>query len=116
MARFRAVLQEIEEEAAAEIGGGDLEAAVRHAYERHVAKAILELTGYAKAAGSIVTGYVISSGSGLVTFSLKGLAAEIGGPAVGSAPGAAMGIHEIFRQRRSRGWVTVRNKIIGLDS
>jgi len=115
MARFRAVLREIEEEAAAEAGGGDLEAAARHIYERHSAAAVPELTGFAKAAGTIVAGYVISSGSGLVTFGLKGLAADLASAAVGSVPGALMGVREVFRQRRSRGWMTVRNKIISLD-
>ena len=33
-----------------------------------------------------------------------------------SVPGAIMGVREVIRQRRSRGWVTVRNKIIGVDS
>jgi hypothetical protein len=40
MTRFRAVLGEIEHEAAAEAVGGDLEAAAHHAYERHLAGAV----------------------------------------------------------------------------
>ena len=72
MARFRAVLKEIEDEAAAEAISGDLEAAVRHSYERHNAATVPQLTGFGKAAGTIVAGYVISSGSSLVTFGLKG--------------------------------------------
>jgi hypothetical protein len=58
---------------------------------------------------------VIGSGSGLVTFGLKGLPADLASTAVSSAPGAFMGVREVFRQRRSRGWVTVSNKIIGMD-
>lgn len=50
-----------------------------------------------------------------MTFGLKGLAADLASAAVGTAPGAFMGVREVFRQRRSRGWVTVRNKIIGRD-
>jgi hypothetical protein len=116
MARFRAVLRDIEDEAAAEAGTGDLEAAVHHAYERHGAAAVPRLTGFGRAAATIVVGYVISSGSGLVTLGLKGLAADLASAAVGSVPGAVMGVREVVRQRRSRGWVTVRNTIIGLDS
>jgi hypothetical protein len=112
MARFRAVLREIEAEAAAEAAQGDLEAAVHHAHERHSAAAVPELAGLGKAVGTIVAGEVISCGSGLATFGLKGLAADLASAAVGAAPGAFMGIHEVSRQRRSRGWVTVRNKII----
>jgi hypothetical protein len=114
MARFRAELRKIEEEAAAEASSGDLEAAAHHAYERHNAAAVPKLTGLGRAAGTIVAGYVISSGSGLVTLGVKGLGGDLVSAAVGSAPGAFMGIREVFRQRKSRGWVTVRNKIIGL--
>lgn len=116
MARFRAVLRDIEDEAAAEAGTGDLEAAVRHAYEWHSAAAVPRLTGFGRAASTIVVGYVISSGSGLVTFGLKGLGADLASAAVGSVPGAVMGVREVVRQRQSRGWVTVRNTIIGLNS
>jgi hypothetical protein len=115
MARFRAVLAEIEQEAAAEARTGDLEAAVRHVYERHSAAATPEPAGLARAAGTMVAGYVISAGSGLATFGLKGLAADLASATVGAVPGTFMGVREVFRQRRSRGWVTVRNKIIGLD-
>jgi len=114
MVRFRGVLQEIEQKASVEVSGGDLEAAVRHAYERHSAKAVPQLTGYTQAAAVIVLGYVISNGSDLATFGLKGLAANLATAAVGSVPGAAMSIREVSRQRRSRGWVTVRNRIIGV--
>jgi hypothetical protein len=116
MARFRRVLEEIEEEAAVEVSGGGLEAAVRHAYERHNFKAIPQLTGYIRAAAVTVVGYVIGCGSALATFGLKGLAANLASAGVGSAPGAAMGIRAVSRQRRSRGWVTVRNRIIGVTS
>jgi hypothetical protein len=64
----------------------------------------------------VVAGYLISGGSGLMTFGLEGLAADLAGAAVGSVPGAFMGVREVVRQRKSRGWVTVRNKIIGLDA
>ena len=104
----------IEEEAAAEASGGDLEAAAGHAYERHSAAAVPKLTGLGRAAGTIVAGYVISGGSGLVTFGVKGLGGDLISAAVGSAPGALMGAREVFRRRKSKGWVTVRNRIIGL--
>jgi hypothetical protein len=104
MARFRAVLRNIEEETAAEADGGDLEAAVRHAYERHSAAAVPELSGFARAGGTIVVGYLIGGGSGLMTFGLKGIAADLASAAVGSVPGGFMGVREVFRRRKSRGW------------
>jgi hypothetical protein len=49
-----------------------------------------------------------------MTFGLQGLAADLATAAVGSVPGAFMAVREVRRQRKSQGWVTVRNKIIGL--
>jgi hypothetical protein len=69
-----------------------------------------------RATATIAAGYVISSGSGLMTFGLKGLSADLASAAAGAAPGAFLGVRQVCRQRRSRGWVTVRNKIIGLDA
>lgn len=115
MARFRAKLSEIEAEAADEASGGDLEAAVRHVYERQSAAAVPQLTGLGQAAVATVVGYVISSGTGLMTFGLKGLPADLADAAVGAAPGAFLGVRQVYRQRKSRAWVTVRNKIIGLN-
>jgi hypothetical protein len=40
MLRFRAVLREVEEEASAEAASGDIEAAVHHVYEKHLASAV----------------------------------------------------------------------------
>ena len=91
MARFRAKLRDIEDEAAAGASGGDLEAAVRHAYERHSAAAVPKLTGVGRAAATIVAGYVISSGSGLMTFGLKAVPADLASAAAGSAPGRSSG-------------------------
>jgi hypothetical protein len=59
---------------------------------------------------------VISSGSGLMTFGLKGLSADLASAAAGAAPGAFLGVRQVYRQRRSRDRVTVRNKIISLDA
>ena len=87
-----------------------------HAYERHSAAVVPPAHRIRQGRGTIMAGYLISSGSGLVTFGLKGLAADFASAAVGAVPGAFMGVREVVRQRRSRGWVTVRNKIIGLDS
>jgi len=76
---------------------------MRHAYERLSARAVLDLAGFGKAASTIVVGYLISGGSGLVTFGLKGIASDLASAAIGSAPGAFLGIRQVIRQRRSRG-------------
>jgi hypothetical protein len=51
-----------------------------------------------------------------MTFGLQAVPADLASAAAGSPPGAFPGVREVYRQRRSRGWVTVRNKIIGLDT
>jgi hypothetical protein len=43
--RFRAVLREVEEEALDEVADGDVEAAIHHAYERHLANAQERISG-----------------------------------------------------------------------
>ncbi len=57
-----------------------------------------------------------SSGSGLMTFGVKGLGGDLISAAVGSVPAVTRGVHDVIRQRRSLRVVTVRNKIIGVDS
>jgi hypothetical protein len=79
------------------VPAGDLEAAARHAYERQNAAAVPPLTGLVQAVGTILAGYVISSGSGLVTFGVKGLGGDLIGAAVGSVPGTVMGIRQVIR-------------------
>jgi hypothetical protein len=116
MAYFRAKLKEIENEAAANTSDGDLEEVVRHAYERHSGAVVPKLTGLGRATATVAAGYVISGGSSPMTFGLKDLSADLASAAVGAAPGAFLGVRQVYRQRRSRGWVTVRNKIIGLDA
>ena len=111
------MLREIEEEAAAEAADGeDLEAAAQHAYERHSAAAVPPLTGFA-AVGGHRRGRLCDQqrfrpydvrreGTGRRSHQCGGRVRA----------GSDHGVREVIRQRRSRGWVTVRNKIIGVDS
>lgn len=60
MLRLRGILREVEQEAAAESVGGDIESAAHHAYERHLANAVGAVdslgTVVAKTGGSILIG------------------------------------------------------------
>jgi hypothetical protein len=66
MARFRAVLREVETEAMAEAANGDIEAAAHHAYERHLAAAVGKLEGMIGPARRAVTGLIIGGGASSV--------------------------------------------------
>jgi hypothetical protein len=111
MTRFRAVLREIEDEAAAEAAGGDLEGAARHAYERHLASAVPGLSNIGSVARDTTIGFIIGGTAGLLTMGIAGPGGPLAGAAIGVAPGTIAGIRNISRQRRSRGWMTVRNTI-----
>jgi hypothetical protein len=113
MERFRAELREIEDEAAAEAVGGDIEAAARHAYERHLAKAVPALTGIGAVTLDTVINLVIGGVAGFATIGIKGPAGPIAGAGIGVVPSVVTDIRDMVRQRRSRGWVAVRNRIAG---
>jgi hypothetical protein len=111
IARFRAVLREVEAEAAEEAAGGDLEAAAHHAYERHLARAMPALTGLGSVARTTAVGFVIGGLTGFLTMGITGPGGPLAGAALGVIPGTAAGIRDVYRQHRSRGWMTVANLI-----
>jgi hypothetical protein len=109
MARFRAVLHETEDEAAAEAVGG--EAAAHHAYVRHLASAVPGLANIGSVVRNTTIGFVIGGAAGLLTMGITGPGGPLAGAAIGVAPGTIAGIREISRQRRSKGWIMVHNRI-----
>lgn len=113
VARFRAVLREVEEEATAEAVGGDIEAAVHHAYERHLAAAAGGLENLGAIAHRALRGFVIGGIAGFATSGIIGPMGTVAGAAVGAAPAAIVDVRDTIRQRRSRGWVSVHQRITG---
>lgn len=114
IARFRAVLWEVEEEATAEAASGDTEAAAHHAYERHLATAVGKLEGIAGPVRRVVAGFVIGGSAGFATTGIAGPGGILAGAALGTAPPAIIDIRKMLRQRRSRGWVSVHQRITAL--
>jgi hypothetical protein len=57
-------------------------------------------------------GFIVGGGAGLLTMGIAGPGGPLAGAAIGVAPGAIAGVRNISRQRRSRGWMTVRNRIV----
>ena len=114
VARFRAVLREVEQEAAAEASGGDIEAAAHHAYERHLANAADRLEGIAAPARRAVTGFVIGSGLGIATSGITGPLGILAGSAAGTAASAVVDVVKVVKRHRTRGWISVHQRIDGL--
>lgn len=111
MTRFRAVLREIEDQAAAEAAGGDIEAAARHAYEQHLASAVPALANIGTITRDTIIGFTIGAATGLLTIGITGPGGPIAGAAIGTLPGTILGIRNMTRQRKSAGWIKVRNII-----
>jgi hypothetical protein len=72
IARFRAVLQEVEEETEAEAATGDVEAAAHHAYERHLADASGRLEGIGTIVRKAPARIVVSGAIGTATMPIAG--------------------------------------------
>jgi hypothetical protein len=112
MARFRAVLREVEEEASTEAAGGDVEAAAHHAYERHLADATGRLEGLGGPAKRTATGFVVGATAGLATSGITGPTGILASAVLGTVPGAILDIRSTIRRRCSNGWVGLYQKII----
>jgi hypothetical protein len=113
IARFRAVLREVENEAVAEAAGGDIESAAHHAYERHLAEASGKLEGIGGPARRTVSGFVVGATAGLATSGITGPAGILAGVALGTVPGAVLDIRSTIRRRRTNGWVGLYQRITG---
>jgi hypothetical protein len=111
IARFRAVLRQVEDEAMDEAASGDIQAAAHHAYENHLAAANAKLDGILGPARRAAIGLVIGAGSGFATMGITGPAGILAGTALGAAPTTVIDIRKVVRQRRSRGWVSVHQRI-----
>jgi len=72
MARFRAILREVEEEVTAEIAGGDVEEAAHRAYRRHLADAQEAVGNVGAIAHRTLNGFVIGGITGFTTLGVVG--------------------------------------------
>jgi hypothetical protein len=114
MARFRAVLQEVEAEAITEAASGDIEAAAHHVYEKHLASAakVEKVTAPIRhTAGGLVISGAASAGTTAAGFT--GLAGFVISTVAGGIIGGILDVRAYIRQRRARGWVAVHNQIRG---
>jgi hypothetical protein len=114
MTRFRAVLRQVEEEAAAEAADGDIEASVQHAYRRHLAAYQDTLPGVGEIAHRTLTGFVICGIAGFYVSGIVGPLGTVAGAALGAAGTTVTDVRNVIRGRRSRGWVALDQRIEAL--
>lgn len=112
MVRFRAVLREVEEEAAAEAASGDIEVAVHHVYEKHLASAV-SIDKITTPVRHTAGGLVISLATGVATSGISGPGGLMASTILGTAIGGVLDARAYVRQRRSRGWVAVHKRLRG---
>jgi hypothetical protein len=114
MARFRAELKEVENEAIVEAADGDIEAAAHHAYERHLANAPDALERIGMVVHRTLTGFVIGGITGFATSGIIGPLGTVAGAALGAVPTTVIDVRDVLRQRRSRGWIGLHQQIDAL--
>ena len=112
MARFRAVLREVEEEATAEAAGGNVKEAANRAYTRHLADASGRLEGVGSSVRRTAIGIVVSGAIGAATLPIPAPWGIVVGTATGTVPTTITDVRNVIRQRRSRGWVALHQRII----
>lgn len=114
MTRFRAILREVEEEATAEAGGGDIEAAAQYAYRQHLSGYPEALETVGAVAHRTFTGFVIG---GITGFAVSGIIGPLGpvfGAALGAATTTIIDVSDLIGRRRSRGWIALDHRIEAL--
>jgi hypothetical protein len=111
MARFREVLQEVEQQAAAEADGGDIEAAANRVYRRRLVEASEAIDTVGTISHKTLTGFVIGGFVGFLTSGIIGPLGIVAGAAAGVVPGTVIDVRNMIRRRRARGWVSLSNWI-----
>jgi hypothetical protein len=112
MIRFRAILREVEEEAAAEaVAGDDLEAAAHRAYRRHLADAQEVVESIGTVAHTTLRAFVIGAVIGFATVGIAGPLGVVAGAVAGAVPGAVVDVRNVLRGRKAKGWVAIQQQI-----
>jgi hypothetical protein len=114
MARFRAELQEVEEEAIAEAAHGGIKTAAEHAYRRRLAGYRETLPSVGGIAHRTLTGFVIGGIAGFYVYGIIGPLGTVAGAGLGTAATTVIDVRDIIRGRRSRGWVALDERIEAL--
>jgi hypothetical protein len=110
MTRFREVLREVEQQAAAEALDGDIEKAANRVYRRHLAEASEAIDTVGTIGHKTLAGFVIGGYTGFLTSGIIGPLGIVAGAAAGVIPGTVLDVRNMIR-RRSKGWASLSNWI-----
>lgn len=111
MAQFRTKLRDVEEEAAADAARGNIEEVARRAYYRELADTLGRLEGLGSSLRRTAIGIVVGGGAGAATMSIPQPWGIIAGATIGAIPTTITDVRNVLRQRRSRGWVAVHQRL-----
>jgi hypothetical protein len=111
MARFREVLRDVEQQAAVEARGGDIEAVVNRVYRRQLAEASEAIDTVGTIGHKTLVGFVIGAYTGFLTSGIIGPLGVLAGAVTGVIPGTVLDVRNMIRQRRSKGWISLSNWI-----
>jgi len=113
MAHFRAVLREVEEEAAVQTAAGDVEDAAHRVYERLLADASGRLESVASSARRTTLEIVLSGAIGAATMPIPAPWGLVVGTVAGGVPTTITSIRDRIHQKESKGWVSIHQRITG---
>ncbi|MGA3214199.1 MAG: hypothetical protein ABSD97_00730 [Acidimicrobiales bacterium] len=111
--RFRSVLREIESEAfEIATSRGDLEAAVRTAYEKKMRTTLERMEGVGSTVTYGLAHVLVGSAAGYLTMGLPALVAPPVGAAIGAGGMVGWHVTKVVRGRRQRAWLGVKDAIV----
>jgi hypothetical protein len=111
MTRFREILREVEQQAAAEALDGDIEKAANRVYRRRLAEASEAIDTVGTIGHKTLAGFVIGGYTGFLTAGIIGPLGIVAGAAAGVIPGTVLDVRNMIRQNRSKDWVSLSNWI-----
>ena len=108
-------MQEMEAEVRDLYSRGDLELAVHRVFERHQAKAIDAVQGVGASARGMVGELVFGVATGVMTMGIPSVGGVIAGATAGAAKYGVTDVTKRIRRRRAKGWLSVLNRLNGVD-
>jgi hypothetical protein len=116
VARFRAVLHEVEAEVALRAPTEGLQSAVRRVYMRRLGEAAARVEGLTGPALRAALVAVFGYGSGMVTQGIAGGRGVAAGALLAASTGSVFDVRNVLKRRRAYGWVTVHQRITGVGT
>lgn len=111
IARFRALLREVESEVAQRAPTEGLRRAVDRIYMRELGRAVGRVESVMPPAMRAFQVVVFGLGGGLTTMGIAGFGGLAAGTALGAVAGGVFDVRKVLKRRTSAGWATVHQQI-----